>query len=109
MLGLDQNLFVGTSKRYSLENDFNAILIKFALENIDNEKNECLIPFILRINIIIAQKVIKASKNSCRKNELFETKILERAKGKKIKKFKSCSKYGINGWYKFGMLFFARS
>ncbi len=47
----------------------------------------------------------KLLKKTYRKNVSHPTKILA-AKGKKIKKFKSCSKCIIKGWYKFGMLFF---
>ncbi len=58
MVGLNQNSFFDLSKCYSSGNDFNGIGIKFALENIFNEKYGYLGPFIWRINVVIGQKVI---------------------------------------------------
>ncbi len=109
MVGLDQNSFFGLSKFYLFGNDFNGIVMKYALENIFNGINVYLDPLILRINIIIAQEAMKSTKKASRKNELFEQKILERAQGKKIKNFKSCIRYSIKDWCKFGMLFLVRS
>ncbi len=106
MLGLDQNLFVGTSKRYLVGNDFNGILIKFALENIFLWKICILYLFIFRINLIIAPKEIKSSKKTYRKNKSHQRKILGPGQGKKIKNFRSCSKCDIKGWHSFVMLFF---
>ncbi len=109
MSGLDWNLFFGLSKCFLLENDYNVMVIKFALENIFNVKYGYLEPFIFRINIIIDKKAIKTSKKASRKNELCPPKILEPAQGKKIKNFKSSSKCCIKGWHKFGMLFLVTS
>ncbi len=109
MVVLDQNSFFYSSKCYSLENDFNGMVTKFALENIFNEKYGYLELFILRINIIIAKEAIKAFKKTFRKNELWPRKILPPGKGKKIKKFKSSNKCNIKDWYKFAVLFYVTS
>ncbi len=44
-----------------------------------------------------------------RKNVYWPSQILVQGKGKKIKKFGSCNKFSIKGWYEFGVMFFVQS
>ncbi len=83
LVGLDQNSFFDLSKCYSLENDFNGIVIKFALENIFNEKYAYLGLFISRINVVIGQKLHKASKRQVGKTFYFQEKYCHEIKVKK--------------------------
>ncbi len=71
---LDQNLFFGSSKRYSLENDFNGMVLIFTLENIFNEKYGYLELFISRINVIIGQTAIKPIKKSMSEKRVMRKK-----------------------------------
>ncbi len=110
MVGLNQNSFFGLSKCYSLGNDFNGILIKFALENIFNGKYAYLGLFISRINVVIGKKsYIKLQKRYVGKTLYLQKKYSYKVKVKKIKKIKSCWKCSIKGWYKFEMLLFVTS
>ncbi len=109
MVGLYQNAFYGSSKCFSIGNDFNGIVIKFTLKNIFNTKYAYLVSFIYRINVITARKAIQSSKMTCRKNKLRRPNILLGSKGKKIQKFKSGNKCSIKRWYQFDVLFFITS
>ncbi len=109
LVELDQNPFLNLSKCYLLENDYNGIIVKFALENIFTEKYAYLEPFISRINVVIAKKWIKAIKKDISEKRLYASKILVPRKSQKIIKVKSCCKCSIKGWYKFEVLFFVTS
>ncbi len=82
------------------------MVTNFALENILNQTY--LEPIILKIKAIIGKKAIKSAKRTCRKNVLFASKILLSGKGKKIKKFKSCSWCCIKDWQQFDILLLVR-
>ncbi len=109
LVELDQNPFLNSSTCYLLENDYNGIIIQFALENIFTEKYAYLKPFISNINVVIAKKWIKAIKKDISEKRLYASKILVASKSQKIIKVKSSSECCIKSWYKFAVLFFVTS
>ncbi len=109
MVKLDQNEFYNLSKCYWLGNDTNGLITKYALKNIFIDKYISLDLFILMININIHLKAYKPSKKKISEKRSISTKNIGSAKGKKIKKFKSCNKCIIKGWYQFVIMFLLTS
>ncbi len=108
MVGLDQNVFLNLLEYYSLETLSMELLSNLYWKIFLLQIYIYLELFILRINIIIEEKSFKASKKTYRKNVLWSRKILLQAKGKKIKKFKSCSWCCIKDWQQFDILLVVR-
>ncbi len=71
---IGSKIIFGSSKRYSLGNDYNGVDIQFALENIFNIKYEYLDLFLFRINVSSRRKAMKSSKKGMSEKRVMPTK-----------------------------------